>query len=284
MFVRKGRPVSVASRLALKFLLLSTFTLTLASLFDIIPSPKHAEIRRKAVICESLAVTSSLLVQHQHDETLQKMFAATISRYPEILSACIRKQDGAVLLQIGDHDQHWHLEPNAPSTRENCYVPIKNGEQTWAAVEVSFAHDKGLFATLTEYPLVILGVFMVCVNGPLFRMYLSRTFKYLDPARSVPLHVRSTLDTFAEGVVVLDNDQKIVLANDKFRNYVGKTDHDLLGHHIDELPWEGEAGSPGVRWQVVDSSSDGIRMQLARGDNRRGLRSRSSSCRGGVCC
>ena len=202
--------------MALKLVLLSTFTLTLASLLNIVPSPKQAEVRRKAVICEFLAITTSLLAEHQQEEIIQKNFTATVARYPEILSACIRRQNGTILHQIGDHQRHWHLQPNVPSTRDNTYVPIKNGEQLWATVELSFEHDKGLVAAFVENPLLLLGLFTVCVNGLFFRWYLLRAFNYLDPARSVPMHVRSTLDTFSEGVVVLDNDQRIVLANDKF--------------------------------------------------------------------
>ena len=260
--------MSVASRMTVKLVLLSTFTLTLAHLLNVIPSPKQAEIRRKAVICEFLAITSSLLAQHQHDEIIERNFNATVERYPEIVSACIRRESGTVMHQIGDHQAHWQLAADSRSTRNNISVPIQNGDQLWATVELSFEDEKGLVATLHRHPFILLGIVTVILNGLFFRWYLLRAFNYLDPSKSVPTHVRSTLDTFSEGVVVLDNDQRIVLANDKFKQHIGKTDQELLGRGIDDLPWKDVEGSLKTRWQTSETCS-GMRLGLQHQDERR---------------
>ena len=104
--------------------------------------------------------------------------------------------------------------------------------------------------------------FTVLLNGLIVWWYLLRAFNYLDPTKSVPMHVRSTLDTFSEGVVVLDNDQRIVLANDKFKRQLGRTDQQLLGHRIDRLPWENDADSTEMCWQSLDASTECMRLGL----------------------
>ncbi len=41
--------------------------------------------------------------------------------------------------------------------------------------------------------------------------------KHLDPTKVIPRRVRETLDTMAEGLLVLDKDERILLANKAFQ-------------------------------------------------------------------
>ena len=61
--------------------------------------------------------------------------------------------------------------------------------------------------------------------------------EYLDPSQAVPGHVRSALDTLAEGLLVIDGRDRIVLANEAFAAMVGKSPDKLLGHVASRLPW-----------------------------------------------
>ena len=72
------------------------------------------------------------------------------------------------------------------------------------------------------------------MNGLMFRWYMLRAFKYLDPTKSVPMHVRSALDTFSEGVVVLENG--IFKVTDKIDTVIiPRTISDVLMARIDRL-------------------------------------------------
>ena len=259
---------SIASRMALRLVLLSTFAFSLAYPLNLAPNTNQAEIRRKGVICEILAITSSLLAQRHQQAVIEENFAVVVKRYPEITSACLRRPDGAVMYQCGDHQAHWRLRANAPSTPDNIFVPIKNGSEPWATVELSFHHGTGLRAIIARYPFITLGLFCLTASFLLFRWYLARAFSYLDPSRSVPMHVRATLDTFSEGVVVFDNDQRIVLANEKFRQHVGKSDEELLGRNINELDWQDEDLAAPHQWQE-EMPGDGKRLGLQRDDEHR---------------
>ncbi|WP_419194995.1 diguanylate cyclase [Novipirellula herctigrandis] len=264
MFKSKLKPISVASRMAGKLVLLSGFTLSLVHLLGVIPDPNRAELQRKAVLTESLAITSSLLALNHEDEIIKKNLSSILDRHPDVLSACIRRKNGTILHQIGDHERHWQLEPGANSNPNNICVPIAAGKREWGTVELSFNTDQGLFARLMQYPLVVVGLFTLVVNGVVFRLYLARAFRYLDPSKSVPMHVRATLDTFSEGVVVLDNEQRIVLANDKFKKHIGKSEEELLGKNIDQLPWESDDDDEvTLRWHSDDDSAKTVRLGLS---------------------
>src|SRR5262249_13020414 len=59
----------------------------------------------------------------------------------------------------------------------------------------------------------------------------------LGKARVVPQRVRDTLNTVMEGVLVLDRDQRIALANDSFGRMLGQDPSALRGVKASELAW-----------------------------------------------
>jgi PAS domain S-box-containing protein len=68
--------------------------------------------------------------------------------------------------------------------------------------------------------------------------------KHLDPSQAVPSHVRSALDTLAEGLMIIDLKEQIVLANQAFAATVGRTPDELMGHSASDLAWVNPDGTP----------------------------------------
>lgn len=73
--------------------------------------------------------------------------------------------------------------------------------------------------------------------------YLRVVFRRVDLAQAkvVPQQVRTTLNTLAEGVLVLDKEGMIALANDSFARTLNTSADALRGKKVSELPWHGEA-------------------------------------------
>jgi PAS domain-containing protein len=61
------------------------------------------------------------------------------------------------------------------------------------------------------YILLFVGGALLCF------VYLRRVMQYLDPSAAVPERVRAAFDTLADGVLVLDPQGRIMLANRAFR-------------------------------------------------------------------
>jgi diguanylate cyclase (GGDEF)-like protein/putative nucleotidyltransferase with HDIG domain/PAS domain S-box-containing protein len=59
----------------------------------------------------------------------------------------------------------------------------------------------------------------------------------MDPSKVVPDRVRAALDTFAEGLLVLDKEERIVLANKSFAQTIGESSVELQGRRVADLPW-----------------------------------------------
>ena len=97
---------------------------------------------------------------------------------------------------------------------------------------------------VVDHPLIKLVAFMALTSFILFWLYLRRMLKHLDPSQAVPPHVRAALDTLADGLMVLDLKENIVLANQAFASIVGRTTDDLATGHASEFEWLGPEGEP----------------------------------------
>jgi diguanylate cyclase (GGDEF)-like protein/PAS domain S-box-containing protein len=67
--------------------------------------------------------------------------------------------------------------------------------------------------------------------------YLRRAMQYLNPSASVPDRVRKAFDSLAEGLLIVDQQARIVLANRAFRQLHPSADAELNGRRIDTLDW-----------------------------------------------
>jgi diguanylate cyclase (GGDEF)-like protein/PAS domain S-box-containing protein len=126
-------------------------------------------------------------------------------------------------------------------------VPILAGQRPWGEVEVSFSDSapKTVWSWMTRPEVQML--FVLGVGGfGLCYLYLRRAMQYLDPAAVVPDRVRKAFDTLTEGVVILDQQSRIVLANQAFRQLNPQPDDDLNAKRLDALTWlspDPQAGS-----------------------------------------
>ena len=66
---------------------------------------------------------------------------------------------------------------------------------------------------------------------------MRRTLRHLDPSSVIPPRVKAALDVLAEGVILLDERERIVLANDAFAEQLGEPAEALMGMKASELPW-----------------------------------------------
>jgi diguanylate cyclase (GGDEF)-like protein/PAS domain S-box-containing protein len=67
--------------------------------------------------------------------------------------------------------------------------------------------------------------------------YMRRVLEHLDPTKAIPDRVRKALDTLTEGVIVLDTNGRIVLANEAFRVLNGEDSVGLSARKASEIPW-----------------------------------------------
>ncbi len=277
------RWLSARLRISLAMASVVVVFISLASTFGMMPDPDRATLRGRARLCESMALSGSALVARGDVQAMQTLLQAVVDRDPELQSVGVRTVDGQLLMAAGPHAEHWSSLSEDRSTPEQMQVPIyQTGDQKWGTVEFRFRamHNAGTWGFLTS-PFAGFLAFVSAASFLAFALILRAVLKHLDPSKAVPRRVREALDNLAEGLLILDTKDQILLANSAFASVVGMPPEKLTGMPAPKLQWgELDAASGGqhpwtdaLRQQRPVSN---VRMQLK--EARGGWRSFNVNC------
>jgi len=232
----KGHTARVRIALGLSGMLVTL--MLLASITGLVPD-RHGAIRDgHGRLAEAIAVNSSIFITTTDIRRMGANLEVIVERNEEILSAAVRRRDGSKVAEIGDHEKNWKIFEQGKSTDSQVVVPIFEGSKEWGQVELRFEP----LVPQTWYgsylhPVFILIGFISFTSFILFYFYLGKMLKQLDPSQAVPDRVRSALDTMAEGLLVLDARQNVVLANQAFAELAKETSDALIGRQMTRFPW-----------------------------------------------
>jgi PAS domain S-box-containing protein len=241
--------------IAMGLVSLAVSIVLMSSVLGIFPDRESAVRAGRAALAETLAASTSALVSERDVSRLQGVLNFVLKRNEDLLSVAVRAADGNVVVSAGPHGK-WIASSAARSSDTQLEVPIVAGKQKWGQLELRFEplNPPGLFGLL-HHPLLHFAAYMALAGFFAFYFYLGRMLSQLDPSRAIPGRVRAALDTLAEGLLVIDRKQNIVLANEAFANLLGTTSDLLIGSQASKLEWLAADGSslPAERhpWQAA---------------------------------
>ncbi len=124
------------------------------------------------------------------------------------------------------------------STIDHIQVPIFNGDTPWGTLQVAFqpAVESGV-AWSFAHPWTRFLLFVALGGFISYLLFIKRTLRQLDPSAVIPPRVKHALDVLAQGVVMLDHQGSIVLANTAFAKRTGLPLEDLIGSTLSGLSW-----------------------------------------------
>ena len=234
MFSRIFNPVS---RIAFGLACLAVSLILLSTLLGIFPDRNFQTTKKRELIAESIALKFSTLVSSVDDEALEGILVETVERHPEIRSIGIREADDFLALEIGDHTNNWRPS-NGKSTANQILVPLYDNGKNWGQIEFRFTPLKTGFLGFLSRPEIQLAGLFGLVGFFTFYIYLRFVMRQLDTGGVVPSRVRDALNTLGEGLIVVNKNQKIVLANSVFQTIAGKTEEDLIGRDAGQVARE----------------------------------------------
>lgn len=259
--------LSTTARLAIGLASITLSAVLLAGLTGLIPNKNQAVMEGRARLCESAGVSFMLLASREDFTKIQWGLEALCQQNSELRSAAVRKQSGELVARVHDHERHW----DSPATKNlpgaQMLVPIMLNGEAWGTLEFCFdpleqAGWRGIW--LSEE--LRLPIFIMAITGLGAWFYLRRVLRYLDPSKVVPARVRQALDTLAEGLLLLDRDERIVLANRAFTETAGVEEKVLLGRKASALPWKlADPKLTELPWQTVlrgEEPRTGIMLNL----------------------
>ena len=235
--------VSAPMRLAIGLATLSMTVVFAAFAIGIIPDNREELLRGRAAMAEGVAVRFTAVAQGDDPKRLTEIGEAIRQRNPNIQSMAVRTAERKLLVEIGDHDAWWESMPLDKSTPTQIQVPISRDGQRWGHVEIRFEPLPGSgWMGILQDPGMRLSIFVALVGFVLFFFYLKRTLRHLDPSSVIPDRVKSVLDTMSEGVLVMDGQERIVMANTAFEKATGHSHHELQGRQATRIIWNKPKG------------------------------------------
>ncbi len=235
---KQAASFSPITRLSLGLVAIFVSLFMLADMLFVAVLPQGELDRRiRKLAAENLTSQVSVLIEANDYNAIGKTLQAVIRRDPEIRSITLRRADGRSLAHAGLGLAP--MEPGRkPSGIDELRVPVSSGKGIWGEVGIRYASPAsgGVIhwlknPTVQIVALLAIGGFFVCYA------YLRRAMHYLNPSASVPDRVRKAFDSLAEGLVIVDQQSQIVLANRKFREIQSPAHADLNGKPLDTVDW-----------------------------------------------
>ena len=226
-----------------------------------VPSREKVELKAKTSMCESLAVTSSLLIQENEFLMLDDYIQQMLTRNPDFRSIGIRNRAGKLIVSTPDHKAIW----NSPDTKEEekFHPGLLSGNQRWGQIEYTFRPEKTTWFE-ADFLRDLLLVFGTALG---FYFYVGRMMKTMRPQKNMPNEVRSTLDILGGGLMVLNKSGKIVIANEAFALTCGCNVKDVVGKHPEKVfKWLSADGTPlkDAPWKQAAKTGERIYEDVVR--------------------
>lgn len=201
-----------------------------AELLGIGVDPRDSVRQSRTTLAESLAVQLSVFASIGDEESIDLTVYNIVTRNEDVRAASLIVESGAVLAEHGDIASLQNVL--STSTLTHLRLPILNGDRTWGEVLIVFK-PVGMVARELGWFVFVLGFSFLG-----FTFFLGRALVQLDPGRVVPSRVENAFDLFTAGVVILDENMRIVMTNNSVSQIVGYPSEELIGTTLDEWPWK----------------------------------------------
>jgi len=262
-------------RISLGLAVLTCSILVFVDLLGLVPEPRDEALESRIQIVETLAMQTIPAVESEDFATIREVLFITVRRNDDVLSAGLRAPGGQLLISTGEHRELWNPESEAQSSATQVRVPIAREGRHWATLEVRFKGiadegPVGLVRSLWERTLLRLLLLVGGLGFVSYWIYMRRTLKHLDPSAVIPTRVQAALDVMSEGVVLLDPQGRIVLANSAFGARLARSPESLLGAQLSSLGWRSPTSdAQGLEfpwWEAIREGriSTGVALSIER--------------------
>ncbi|MEY2873415.1 MAG: hypothetical protein RLZZ373_786, partial [Pseudomonadota bacterium] len=185
-------------------------------LFGLIPDRARTELIARQTTSTALALLVTQGIEQGGGRLPHGAVRQLVAQDPELLSVALQQQGRARLTLVGDHAAHWQLPPGERSTLTQVRVAIHDArQQPWGTLEIAFRPIypttlAGVLASPTVRALLAIAV----LSGLAIWLYLRRVLQHLDPGQVIPERVRDAFDVLDEGIVILDPQARVMMANE----------------------------------------------------------------------
>ena len=202
------------------------------------PNEERAALEARANISETLAVQLANLESRKDVDSIRDTIDSVVSRNGDVLSIAVRGANGELLAGSKDQNDRQFEPADGKSTATNVQVPLMLGNVQAGQIEMSFrplVSSNNIFGVSQT----MIGFICFIAVAGFFGYYfiLRRALRELDPSRAIPDRVKAAFDTLAEGILIIDEEERVLLANSAFVKKVAQSEEMMLGALAGDLPW-----------------------------------------------
>ncbi|MEO1524687.1 MAG: diguanylate cyclase [Planctomycetota bacterium] len=283
-----GRVYLQSIRLAIALVCLGASLILASHWLGLLPNERAIRAESRRNFSESVAINVAAHVRKQQWIDLRAITQTLVDRDPSLLSIGVRTERGVLKADAGHHADLWQQVNDDPeSPIDAIQVPITLNRRPWGFVQFCFRVPDRTFASqVWTHPLLRLLAFF-CIAGTFgYTFFVGKMMRIFSTTQVVPERVRQALDTLAEGLLVLDERARIVLANRAFANTVDVPEELLAETSANDLPWRDQHDSAceDFPWMVAIDESATVteqKLQLQVGDGSRRIFSVNAAPIGG---
>ncbi len=249
-------------RISLGLASIAVSILLMGNLVGLVPEKRVLDLKLRKNLSEAIAMQCALIAQTSHLEVLHTAVDQLTAKYPDVLSVAVRSVDGYYIAQSVDHDKNWVAPEGDGSTDIHWQMPIFRSDRHWATLEISFlpsGHYTLFGKSLGPFSLLLVFFSLICFLA--FFFYIHRALRAIDPTSVMPSRVRNAFDTLTEGLILVDDQERIVLANDAIANSLECKKETLMGVKASRLHWYGSRShskSVSFPWQEAIEAKQSV--------------------------
>ncbi len=227
-----------AMRISISLSLLLACILLTADMLGFTPDEERLQLDARKLISEALAIQISTMDPQQELVKLGSLLRLVEKHNPEIQSAGIRRISGDLVHESLKHAKLWEDFDREASSSSHILLPLLSRGKLWGNVELKFGALKGdtIWGSLHLSVFKLL-LFQIVVSFFAYFVFMLKTLRQLDPSAVVPERVNAAFDSLNEGVMIIDEQEQILLANEAFAKKAGIDSLSLLGMKASELNW-----------------------------------------------
>jgi PAS domain S-box-containing protein len=260
-------------QIVLGLVMLLACVLQFARVLQLVSGEDAALVRVRIVLAEMASSRVAAQIAGSDYPGARTFLQWFVQAHEEIRSAALRRLDGTIAMETPGHDRYWIASPGDESTPMYLHVALYENKVPWGRLEIAFRplHEQQSFLASLENKNQRAAFFVLGASFLLFWFFLARMLKTLDPSGAVPDRMQSMMDTLVEGMVILDNDDQIVMANQAFARLTYMPVDRLIGRALTTLPWlaADRPNNPEVYpWKAVQESNlpqRGVQLRLQVG-------------------
>ena len=260
------RRLTAKAQITIGLLGVVTVVFLTAMFLGLLPDQKRAQLHHRNEVCDSMAVTSSLMIQDDKLKSLKSFVNQMVERNSQLQSVGVRRGGGKIVVGTKDHASLWS-EKSSVKAKDKRESLLYSGKRQWGQIEYTFHGNTGWWLFSPSAANLRLGGFLILASALGFYLFIGRLLKKMKPSGSVPKQVRTTLDILGGGLLVLNRSGKIVVANEAFGASSGSDVKNLVGQNPSEcFDWRDQFGNPltDPPWERAGKSGEQIYDEVIR--------------------